>query len=121
YDCHATTGGYGGYWSTVVGNVVRYTSQGFDGVWSGGGVSGSDFHDNLIEYVRRSIDLSAGSHANGVQWQYGGCGNFYNNVIRHTFLVAYPTDSYTTAGLTTESGCTTNIFNNVVYDTSNAN
>jgi hypothetical protein len=100
----------------VRSNYIGYAAQGFDGVWGGG-----EFKYNLIERIRRSINLASGNHANGVQFQQSNGGSIHDNILRHTFLVAYPTDQYTTWGTPVDAGHTTYEFNNLIYDTSNAN
>ncbi len=85
----------------------------------------TSFHDNLIEYLRASIDPSM--HENGLENNVDCNARIYNNVFRHlleprgiegSFVTLWIAPYPTAAGFGT---CTDYVFNNIFYDLSTGN
>ncbi|HEY3128375.1 MAG TPA: hypothetical protein VGL91_02880 [Acidobacteriota bacterium] len=96
------------YGPIVHHNIIRYVSNGYIG-------AAESFHDNLVEYIRRSPDVTA--HENGFENNSDPCNGllFYNNVIRHVVPGV-------TVWVAPQKGCApTYVFNNVIYDTTAGN
>jgi hypothetical protein len=112
--CTVSTAALGRYWSDVRYNIARYAQQGFDGV-------AINFHDNLIEYMRRAINPDI--HVNSIQFQQTCNARVYNNVVRHTYLPAKSQEGYNLVnyGIPTNYGCTSYVFNNIGFNMPVAN
>jgi hypothetical protein len=105
--CSATTEAFYGFATIARYNVVRYMSNGFVG-------DVTVAHDNLFEYIRQST--SASNHMNDFENNSDCNARFYNNVIRHDV-----TTSVVNLWIATSPGCADYVFNNVIYDTAQAN
>lgn len=106
-SCQATGEAYYGFATEVTSNVCRYVSNCFIG----------DFtiaHDNLFEYLR--VSPWTANHMNALENNSDCNARIYNNVFRH-----WNSTSVVGLWVAPSSGCTDYVFNNVVYDTANAN
>lgn len=100
------------------GNVMRYVVNGLDGC-------GSDWHDNLFEYMTNQV---GGGHQDAFL-QYGPCnsdntGLIYNNVLRHTLFSSSGGSGHLwVQGLnscgaigSSLTSCVNYVYNNIIYD-----
>jgi len=91
----------------IYNNVMRQMSNGMI-------VNGAQsVHDNLVEYINQSVGTE---HENGFEDNGSEGLDFYNNVIRHT-----STSNGLTLWFAPVKGYAVNIWNNVVYDTTDGN
>jgi len=98
-------------------NVFRYLTSGAIGTFT-------EFHDNLVEYIRFASDSA---HPNGFENNTDPCGGllFYNNVVRHTVGVNIwmaPQKAVADGGTCADATYhPTYVWNNVTYDNASGN
>ena len=107
--CLASGEAFYGFATEAKYNVIRYMSNGMVG-------DITVIHDNLVEYIRQSIDPT--NHMNGFENNTDCNSRVYGNVIRH--LVSSSVVALWVAPSPSGS-CTDYVFNNVIYDTGQAN
>jgi len=112
--CLGSVNAFYGFATEFSKNVVRNVSN--------GAIGQINFvHDNLFENIRLSIDNT--SHENAFENNSGCNARIYNNVIRNNSISTSIVNLWD-AAVGTAGGCTSGtdyVFNNLVYNTSNAN